>query len=360
MSPLDAAEADRAVALLTGMLQIPSLSGQEEALAAWLVAQMCVLGFTAQRDGAGNAVGHLGDGPRQIVLLGHLDTVPGEVPVRRDGALLYGRGAVDAKGPLAAMVMAAAGLGARPGVRISVIGAVEEEAATSRGARYVAGRYAPECAVIGEPSGWDRITLGYKGRLLVDYRLARPAAHTAGEAASAAEEAVAFWLGVVALAEEYNRGREGRFATLDASLRSVNTANDGLAETVAMTIGLRLPPDLDGQALEARLRALAGDASVTTRGYEVAYRAGKRTPLAAAFLAAIRAAGGRPAYVYKTGTSDMNVLGPVWGCPMVAYGPGDSAWDHTPDEHIDLGEYLRGITVLGSALKRLTAGAAER
>jgi LysW-gamma-L-lysine carboxypeptidase len=53
----------------------------------------------------------------------------------------------------------------------------------------------------------------------------------------------------------------------------------------------------------------------------------------------------------KTGTSDMNILAPVWGCPAVAYGPGDSRLDHTPDEAMDLNEYERGIEVLTRVLQ---------
>ena len=49
----------------------------------------------------------------------------------------------------------------------------------------------------------------------------------------------------------------------------------------------------------------------------------------------------------------MNVVGPAWGCPIAAYGPGDSALDHTPEEHIDLDEYQAAIGVLASALARL-------
>jgi LysW-gamma-L-lysine carboxypeptidase len=49
----------------------------------------------------------------------------------------------------------------------------------------------------------------------------------------------------------------------------------------------------------------------------------------------------------------MNVLGPQWGCPIVAYGPGDSSLDHTPEEHISLNEYLAAIRVLTRVLKRL-------
>jgi len=61
----------------------------------------------------------------------------------------------------------------------------------------------------------------------------------------------------------------------------------------------------------------------------------------------------------KTGTSDMNIAAPAWGCPILAYGPGDSALDHTPDEHIDLDEYLRAVRVLTGVIEALpveTAG----
>jgi LysW-gamma-L-lysine carboxypeptidase len=57
--------------------------------------------------------------------------------------------------------------------------------------------------------------------------------------------------------------------------------------------------------------------------------------------------------VLKTGTSDMNVAGPVWGCPILAYGPGDSSLDHTPNEHLHLNEYWRAILVLEQALRNL-------
>jgi LysW-gamma-L-lysine carboxypeptidase len=49
----------------------------------------------------------------------------------------------------------------------------------------------------------------------------------------------------------------------------------------------------------------------------------------------------------------MNVVGPVWKCPIVAYGPGNSALDHTPDERISLSEYLRSIEILKSMLRTL-------
>ena len=76
----------------------------------------------------------------------------------------------------------------------------------------------------------------------------------------------------------------------------------------------------------------------------------KNTPLVRAFLSGIRSQGGEPRFVYKTGTADLNVVAPVWKCPAVVYGPGDSALDHTPSEHISLDEYAISVRVLSEAL----------
>ena len=357
-SPSDA----EAIALLERLVAIESPSGQEAAVAQAAVEAMAGWGMDAHVDAAGNAVGSLGVGERTVLLLGHIDTVPGHVPVRRVGDILYGRGAVDAKGPFAAFLCAAARTGALPDLRVLVVGAVEEEAATSAGAYHVVKHHPPaDAVIIGEPSRWDRVTLGYKGRLLVDYYLSRAMSHTAGQAVAVCETAVRYWLAVRDWAAAYNDAQTSAgapasaFSTLDPSLRSMRSDGDGLSECVEMRIGLRLPLGLDIDALEAKLTGeWAGEAQVTLHGREEPFRADKRNVLTSALLAAVRGEGGRARFVTKTGTSDMNVIGPRWGCPIVAYGPGDSAYDHTPDEQIELGEYLRSIRVLTDALQRLS------
>ena len=105
--------------------------------------------------------------------------------------------------------------------------------------------------------------------------------------------------------------------------------------------------------LLVRLRALAGDAELTVDGAQEGYRSDKRSPLVPPFLRAIRAAGGTPRFTLKLGTSDMTVVGPAWRCPIVAYGPGDAALDHTPEERIDLADYARAIRVLTDVLVSL-------
>jgi hypothetical protein len=76
---------------LLGLVERYSPSGQEAPAVDWLVRRMRSVGYTrAYADAAGNAVGLIGDGPRQAVLLGHIDTVPGQIPLRRSGSACSG------------------------------------------------------------------------------------------------------------------------------------------------------------------------------------------------------------------------------------------------------------------------------
>jgi LysW-gamma-L-lysine carboxypeptidase len=341
-------------ALLRGLLQCYSPSTQERYASEYLAGQMTALGYDrAYVDPSGSAVGILGDGPKQIVLLGHIDTVRGYIDVvERDGCL-YGRGSVDAKGPLATFAAAAATAGHQSGWQIVVIGATEEEAASSRGAHHALTQFNPNLVVIGEPSRWDRITLGYKGRLLLDYSFSRAITHTARVDRSAAEQAVIFWNQVVHELDEINAARDKAFDQVFRSLRSIVSSDDGFHETATMLLGFRLPIDIPPADLKARIEPFADGATLAYRGEEIAYKSDPRSALVRLFNNAIRDTGGKPGYVYKTGTSDMNIVGPHWHCPIVAYGPGDSTLDHTPEEHIELDEYHRGIAVVSGVLRSL-------
>ena len=351
------------IELLEACVRIRSLSGQEQAVAEFLRDQMTARGFAADIDPAGNAVGVIGSGSRQMVLLGHMDTVDGVVPVRIENGALYGRGTVDAKGPLCAFILAAQRLAASsPGLldgwQIVVIGATEEEAASSRGARYAAAQYRPQYCIIGEPSGAAGITLGYKGRLLAYARFEQPSRHTAMPGATPAVQAIQLWNQLDEFVQRYNADKPKAFDQILPALRRICSDNDGMLEWCDLLIGLRLPLETGPQQMQALIeewcRARGCMASkLTFSGHEQAYRSSRDSALVRAFVDAIRAEGGRPAYKMKTGTADFNVVGPVWQCPMVAYGPGDSALDHTPEEHVEVEEFERGVRTLERALSVL-------
>ena len=376
-----------AVELIRGLVAIPSLSRHEAQASAWLVEQMRANGYDrAFVDDAGNAVGELGEpsASRTIVLLGHIDTVPGNIPVRIEsspgGEVLFGRGSVDAKGPLATFVAGAARFGAArartAGLRVVVVGAVEEEAATSKGARFIASRFngtaepIPTACIIGEPSHWNRVTLGYKGRLLLDLAADQPMAHTAGPDASVASVVVDLWNWVTAHAAGYNTGKDKAFDQLSPSLRRfITSTNAEMHDQVDAQFAWRLPVGFDADAFMAALQAwpaTRGDSpargdkpsGLSTRfdfhfkGEERAWRGDRNNPLVRSFLAGVRTEdpSAQLGFVLKTGTSDMNVVAPVWKCPIVAYGPGDSALDHTPNEHLPLDEYWKAVNVISHTL----------
>lgn len=338
------------IELLRSLVAIPSLSGKETHAVEYLRGAMASRGFEILEDAAGSAVGRIGSGEKHIVLLGHIDTVPGHIPVRIEDGVLWGRGAVDAKGPLATFVAAASAAADRLNATVTVVGAVGEEVIGSPGANEVATWPSPDFCIIGEPSGWDAVCLGYRGSLSLIYTLKRSTRHTAGPGEAVAQEAVTFWNALQAELAIWNADATGNFWSIGPSLRVFNTAGDGLEDVATLSIGLRLPPEIDVECLISRIRELAEDAGIAIDGLQEGYRTTKQSRLVPPFLRGIRGQGGQPRFTLKLGTSDMNVVGPEWGCPIVAYGPGDSSLDHTPEERIELDEYLRAIRVLSDVL----------
>lgn len=194
----------------------------------------------------------------------------------------------------------------------------------------------PDYIVIGEPSGWEGITLGYKGSLTVDFQLELPRFHHGAQERTAAEEAVAFY---DALCGAYPE-RGARFGSLAIRLTDLNTSSLGTHEAVRMGINVRTPLEFDFDDFGATVADLSGQASISVNGFVPAVVSDKRNLLVRSFPAAIRGQAGTPCFKYKTGTSDMNILVSrggglsAWGCPIVAYGPGDSLLDHAPEEHL--------------------------
>lgn len=339
---------------LTGLVSHYSPSGHEADAVNWLVERMNVLGYDrAFHDEAGNAVGVLGNGPRQIVLLGHIDTVPGEIPVRVEEGVLYGRGAVDAKGPLACFVDAAAQCRAVEGWQLVVIGAVEEER-NSKGAYYAMNQYKPVFAIIGEPNHWDRVALGYKGTAWAEITVRRGQEHTASGGQTACEAAVDIWQAIQAFAMNYNVDKGRVFDQIQSSLNGMESGQGDFEQWAMLRVGVRLPAAFTPEQWIEKLHQLAFEAKVNVVGKPIpAWICDKNTKLVRAMLAAIRGKRGTPAFVYKTGTADLNIIAPAWQCPALVYGPGDSALDHTPGEKLELAEYEQAVRVLASALGKL-------
>ena len=342
--------------LIEELVGLQSVSGDESRASRFLVGKFESMGYDqAYVDSVGNAVGIRGEknAPVTLMLLGHIDTVPGNIPVRIEDDLLYGRGSVDAKGPLATFALAAAMTEIPASVKLVVVGAVEEESATSKGARQISRDFSADYCVIGEPSGATAITLGYKGRVLIDYQVEVNMGHSAGPDRGAAEFASEFWQRILHECQEFNSGHTKLFDQMLPSLRSINSQTDGLVSTATCKTGIRLPMGFDIDRFETRLSEIAESGTAHSYGYEPAWRSDRSNELCRALATAIRSVGVKPTYKLKTGTADMNVVGPVWNCPILAYGPGDSSLDHTPNEHLNLTEFVQAIHILTEALNLL-------
>lgn len=341
--------------LLHDLVYVPSPTGDTAAVTRLLLERADDMGLRAHVDGAGNVHMVAGGGGSRVLLLCHMDTVPGDIPVRVEDGVLHGRGSVDAKGCLATAMAAAARLATTREGTVEVV-AVPDEEGPSLGARHLVEGPAPAAVIVGEPSGWQGVTIGYKGALRLCYRHSSSKVHAGAGGHNSAEAAVAFWNALEARCREGSdsSGTQGVFSSISPTLESIITRDDGISLATEMRVDVRIPPGYDTEALLAFLESAKGEATLEVVGGEQPVLAPKNTSLVRALLAAIRAEGGEPSFKRKTGTSDMNVAAAAWpGVPIAAYGPGDSRLDHTPEERLDLAEFRKAIAVMERTLDRL-------
>ncbi|KYH26966.1 acetyl-lysine deacetylase [Halalkalicoccus paucihalophilus] len=338
--------------LLVGMVSTPSPSGEERTAAERLVDFFEAHDREAWLDEVGNVRAPADD---RVLLTSHIDTVPGEIPVRTEDGTLWGRGSVDATGPLCAMACAAVVS------HTSFVGVVGEET-DSRGAWHlIEDRESPDALINGEPSGWDGVTLGYRGMLAGTYVATSESGHTSRPEPNAIQHAIGWWSRVeerFAPDEDEEWGPVFERVTTKPVEIEGGTDADGLSVSATLDGQFRVPPSMTTEEVreiaEGQLRTDTDAAGTVNWGKPIPpVMESPRTELARAFRVAIRGEDGDPRLLRKTGTSDMNIYASAWDCPMVTYGPGDSDLDHAPDERLDLAEYDRSIAVLTEVADRL-------
>ncbi|GGX91994.1 M20/M25/M40 family metallo-hydrolase [Streptomyces hiroshimensis] len=334
--------------LLSRAVGISSVSGDEHELALYLRDWCTEHGIDAFVDEAGNLVATRGTGENRLLLLGHMDTVPHRWPVEWREDELWGRGSVDAKGCLVNFLQVLADAEIPENGQLRVVGAVEEEISSSKGAFHARDHYPADAVVIGEPSGSGKLTLGYFGLFKLKVTATVASGHSAGMDAVSAPDAL------IRVLEDIRDAVRGEASDALSAVIDIS-CNTGRERHQAVGIlNFRVPPDAD----LATLRKLALDQAGPGAEIEVlratpGYAGGRTSPLAKVFTRAFGAAGVRPRFVVKKGTSDMNTLATTWqGVPMVAYGPGDSALDHTDEERIGAEETRTARTVLADAVSR--------
>ncbi|MDR1875258.1 MAG: M20/M25/M40 family metallo-hydrolase [Synergistaceae bacterium] len=337
--------------LLIRLVEIPGVTGSEERACEYLAQALSAYGWEdARLDEVGSVVARRGCGEREIVLLGHIDTVPGGPVFCVEGDVLWGRGSVDARGPLCAFVVAGGAVEVPDGWRLTLIAAVGEEG-DSRGAKHVIPLHSPAACVVGEPSGTSGVTVGYRGYLRLQVSAQDAGVHRSGDAGPVTTSLMA--------ASDILRNVDGRDnpekPVIERPFGAVISMCGREAGTRSgfVDLDVRLPLGASPDAWAEEFIEIG-----ERRGVDVklissmpAHLVDKNDPLARVLRVAVRDAGLTPRLLAKGGTADFN-LAAAWNCPMAAYGPGDSKLDHTAEEHIDLNEYLASISILKNALER--------
>lgn len=332
--------------LLKDMLERYSPTGYESNLVDFLIKWANDNGFKAHKDKVGNFIAKKGKG-KEILLVGHVDTVPGEIPVRIEGNKLFGRGAVDAKGPLACFLEASLDVSK---VKIIIVGAVDEEG-DSKGSKNILNKFNPEYIIVGEPSGWSNINIGYKGRLNIFYTNIKSKEHSSSLNLNCYEETIEFYNKIKDYCKKFNHGKK-LFEQLGIKLVLINAENDDFTDKVKIQINLRTPVGFKIHKIKRFIENNTNNVTVIYSNNEEAIKVNKNNKLVTIFIRAIREAGGVPKFKLKMGTSDMNIL-TKYKVPILTYGPGDSNLDHTPNEHIDLDDYVKSVNILKNVLEKI-------
>jgi LysW-gamma-L-lysine carboxypeptidase len=321
------------------------------------------LGFEKTNiDNVGNVIATKGSGRPVIMLCGHMDTVPGRIPVRMENGYLYGRGASDAKSSLIAMLLAASEFPKQRGT-IIFAGVVDEEGNATGIKELVRSKYTIDYAIFGEPSGISNITIAYKGRFA--FRLTcdvGTSAHASAPwlAKNSIEEVYDFWQAIQLEIGRLDSGSD-KSSKVTCSLTEISggSSHNVTPQKCKITVDIRIPTTNTSRKIQELVASIVKEVSIK-KNVRATYRiedmtepfeADHTSPLVRALsLSIIDVCRKRPILLRKTGTGDMNILGNAFRIPVVTYGPGDPHSSHTVDERISIAEYISSIEVYNTTL----------
>ncbi len=326
------------VTLTAALCDIESVSGSEQQIADAVEAVLRPLGhLVVTRDGhTVIARTNLGRSER-VILAGHLDTVPltdpPNLPARRDGDDLVGRGTCDMKGGVAVQLRLAAAL-SEPNRDITYVFYDCEEVEAERNGLARVARNSPELlqadlAVLLEPTD-GAVEGGCNGSLRVDVTVRGKAAHSARpwNGRNAIHEATSILGRLVAYETQTVEvdGLEYREALNAVGIRG-GIAGNVIPDECVVSVNYRFAPNKSGAQALAHVRELFEGYAVELTDSADGARPGLHLPAARAFVEAL-AVPVRP----KEGWTDVARFSAL-SIPAVNFGPGDPNWAHHDQEH---------------------------
>jgi len=341
-----------------------------DAMRSLLVETIEAEGIEAHVDGAGNVRARRGAeaGPH-LLLNTHLDTVPPHVPYERDGDIVRGRGACDAKGPLAAMV--GAFLNADPGEGRVTLAVTPDEETTQTGAAHLAETLAFDAAIVGEPTGLD-VCHAARGQFEGTVTLSGESAH-ASDPGDGTNAMRAVGPAIEAMDRYDGPGNPrgpGTHETLGAPTLTPTMIEGGRAPNQVpaeceITFDRRSVPPEESAAFPASLQAHlrerlpAGiDVAVDLVRPDTPFPEAFETDPEARIVAVLRAAGAGAVRPFGAATEAAQFARLA---PTVVFGPGvlsdgDGPVAHSPREYVSRREVGQATTTLTNAVEAFLDG----
>ena len=329
--------------LTRALIEIPSISGYEGQVAIFVAEHLGAAGFQVELQDIGgnrpNVYARRGD--PDVVLSTHIDTVPPYVEFSEDNEFIYGRGACDAKGLVAAMVKAGESLVESGATDFGLLFLVGEEAGShgAKAANTIANR--SRFLINGEPTE-SKLALGSKGALRAILESVGRAAHAAyperGE--SAIEK-------LIDVLDDLRRAEFPVDATLGKTTMNIGFISGGVAANV-------IPPNAEAELM---FRVVTDTASLKTQIEDIV--AG-RTGIEYGFEC-------DPVFMEKLDgfettvvsfTTDIPML-TNWGTPLL-FGPGSILDAHTAGEKISKRELAGAVTTYAEMVILLKARLVDR
>ncbi len=346
------------VSLLSDLVAIPSVSGDEDAIAAFLTRWLEFRGLTVRRAGR-NLEARVGTSGPTLLLNSHLDVVPtGEgwatdpfVPTVVDGRM-YGRGANDAKASVAAMATAMVALAENPppGVQIVFAATCEEERGRNGLEEFLPSLGVLDAALVGEPTGLNP-AVAQNGMLLLELFAHGKAGHAARPhlAVNAIDIAARDIVALHDLTWEPVDPHVGPM-TLVVTQIEAGTAHNVIPDVCKMVVDIRTIPAIDPQDVVDRIRSVVRS--------EVRVRSDRFRPVATpadhALLEAVIEA--HPDGV-PFGSPTLSDWAHLVGVPAIKIGPGLSEVSHTTDEWVEIAMVERAPAIYERIARRWAATA---
>jgi acetylornithine deacetylase len=307
-------------------MEIDSTSGREGAVVDWLETYLAGADWRVQRipvtAGRDDLLAMSVENP-QVTLSTHVDTVPPFIPPQLDGERLWGRGACDAKGIAASMILAAEQLRTE-GVPVALLFVVGEEVSHDGAEAANRVRTTSKVLIDGEPTE-STLAVGTKGAMRFNLRTRGEAAHSAYP--HLGRSAITDLVRLLREIEDLDLPRDPELGetTINIGLISGGVADNVMAPSAEARLMARLVTD-PGSVVDV-LRRWVGDRAELEIGITVA-------------LARLGTLPGFPTSVAAYATDIPKLTN--WGRPYL-FGPGSIHVAHREDEHIDVRELRAAV-----------------